>query len=123
MVWCEMVLDTGASRTTIDESVLLRLGYNLTETGSTFVATLTGVTKVKHVSVQQIDALGLTVRDFPVLAMPLVVPLRPEGSLGLDFLRQRSLFCNFLKGILLTLPFARNLLHRFTIATQLFANL
>ena len=122
-VWCEVVLDTGASRTTIDESVLLRLGYNLTETGSAVVATPTGLAEVKHVSVQQIDALGLTIRDFPVLAMLLVVPLRTEGLLGLDFLRQRSLFCNFLKGILFTLPFAQNLLHRFVIAKQSFANL
>ncbi|MCX7969452.1 MAG: retroviral-like aspartic protease family protein [Armatimonadetes bacterium] len=122
-IWCEMVLDTGSSRTVVDESVLLRLGYNLAEASSATIAAPTGMAEVSIVTVQQIDALGLTVHDFPVLAMPLIVPLRTEGLLGLDFLRRRNLFCNFAKGILLTLPYPRNLLQRFTLTAQLFANL
>ncbi|MFN4180683.1 MAG: retropepsin-like aspartic protease [Armatimonadota bacterium] len=119
IAWCEMVLDTGSSRTVIDEGVLVRTGYDLTIAPTRTVATASGMTEVKLVSIQQIDALGLTFTNFTVLAMPLLLPLRTEGLL--DFLRHRNLFFNFDKGILLTLPFARNLMHRFSLSIRLFA--
>lgn len=116
-----MVLDTGSSRTVVDEGVLVRMGYDLTTAPTRTVATASGITEFRLVSIQQIDALGVTFTNFTVLATPLLLPLRTEGLWGLDFLRCRNLFCNFDKGILLTLPFARNLMQRFSLSARLFA--
>jgi hypothetical protein len=41
----------------------------------------------------------------------------------LDFLKRRNLFCNFDKGILLTLPFSRSFLHCLALSAQIFAAL
>ncbi len=101
-VWCEMVLDTGSSRTVIDDALLARLGYDLLAAPQVTVATASGRTDALLVVVKQLTTLGETVRDFPVLAMPLIRPLRADGLLGLDFLRRRNLFFDFDKGILLT---------------------
>ncbi|MFA0784124.1 retropepsin-like aspartic protease [Fervidibacter sacchari] len=123
IVWCEMVLDTGSSRTVLDERLLARAGYDLIASPKVTVTTASGRMEAKIVTVRQISALGISADDFPVLAMPLSQPLGIDGLLGLDFLRLRNLFCNFEKGILLTLPFSRNLTHRFALSAQIFAAL
>ncbi len=122
-VWCEMVLDTGSSKTVVDERLLARMGYNLLEGQSVVIATAGGRTEAIIVTVRQLAALGMEAINLPVLAMPLWQSLGVDGLLGLDFLRRRNLFCNFGKGILLTLPFARNFLHRCQLVTHLFAAL
>ena len=123
IVWCEMVLDTGSSRTVLDERLLARAGYDLIATPKVTVTTASGRVEAKVVTVRQISALGISADNFPVLAMPLSQPLGVDGLLGLDFLRRRNLFCNFDKGILLTLPFSRNFLHRLALSAQIFAAL
>jgi len=120
IVWCEMVLDTGSSRTVLDERLLARAGYDLIASPKVTVTTASGRMEAKIVTVRQISALGISADDFPVLAMPLSQPLGIDGLLGLDFLRRRNLFCNFEKGILLTLPFSRSFLHRLAISAQIF---
>jgi len=120
IVWCEMVLDTGSSRTVLDERLLARAGYDLIAAPEVNVTTASGRVEAKVVKVWQISALGISADDFPVLAMPLSQPLGVDGLLGLDFLRRRNLFCNFEKGILLTLPFSRGFLHRLAISAQIF---
>jgi predicted aspartyl protease len=123
IVWCEMVLDTGSSRTVLDERLLARAGYDLIATPKVTVTTASGRVEAKVVTVRQISALGISADNFPVLAMPLSQPLGVDGLLGLDFLRRRNLFCNFDKGILLTLPFSRSLLHRLALSAQIFSAL
>ena len=122
-VWCEMVLDTGSSKTVVDERLLARMGYNLLEAQPIVIATASGRTEASIVTVRQLIALGMEATNLPVLAMPLWQSLGVDGLLGMDFLRRRNLFCNFGKGILLTLPFARNFLHRCQLVTHLFAAL
>jgi len=122
-VWCEMVLDTGSSKTVVDERLLARMGYNLLEAQPIAIATASGRTEASIVTVRQLIALGMEATNLPVLAMPLWQSLGVDGLLGMDFLRRRNLFCNFGKGILLTLPFARNFLHRCQLVTHLFAAL
>jgi len=115
-----MVLDTGSSRTVLDERLLARAGYDLIAAPKATVATANSRVEAKIVTVRQISALGISADDFPVLAMPLSQPLGVDGLLGLDFLRRRNLFCNLEKGILLTLPFSRGFLQRLAIFAQIF---
>ena len=123
MRWVNLILDTGSTSTVIDELVALRLGYNLESAPTVSVTTVSGTSQASIIAARQIFALGMTVEEFPVLVMPLPEQLRADGLLGLDFLRRRNLFCNFEKGILLTLPFVRNFLHRCQLVTHLFSAL
>jgi len=118
--WVNLVLDTGSTSTVIDELVAFRLGYNLESAPTVSVTTVSGTSQASIIVARQIFALGMTVDEFPVLVMPLPTQLRADGLLGLDFLRRRNLFCNFEKGILLTLPFSRGFLHRLAIFAQIF---
>ena len=122
-VWCEMVLDTGSSKTVVDERLLARMGYNLLEAQPIAIATAGGRTEASIGTVRQLVALGMEATNLPVLAMPLWQSLGVDGLLGMDFLRRRNLFCNFEKGILLTLPFSRSLIHLFSLSVQIFAAL
>jgi predicted aspartyl protease len=121
--WLNLILDTGSTSTVIDELVALRLGYNLESAPTVSVTTVSGTSQASIIAVRQIFALGIVVDEFPVLVMPLPTQLRADGLLGLDFLKRRNLFCNFDKGILLTLPFSRSFLHRLTLSAQIFAAL
>jgi hypothetical protein len=117
--WVDLILDTGATHTVIDETVAFRLGYDLSSAPTVSLTTVSGTTQASVIAVRQIFALCETVGDFQVLALPLPIQLRANGLLGLDFLRWRNLFCNFHKGILLTLPFANQLWHRIVLSTQI----
>ena len=121
--WLGMALDTGSDRTVLGELAAIRLGYDLLSAPTVRIVTASGVAEARLIRVRQIFALGIAVDEFPVLVMPLPTQLRADGLLGLDFLRRRNLFCNFDKGILLTLPFSRSLLHRLTLSAQIFAAL
>jgi len=121
--WLGMALDTGSNRTVLSELAAIRLGYDLLSTPTVRIVTASGIAEARLIFLRQIFALGVTVDEFPVLVMPLPAQLRADGLLGLDFLRLRNLFCNFEKGILLTLPFSRNLTHRFALSAQIFAAL
>ncbi|MCS7263480.1 MAG: retroviral-like aspartic protease family protein [Armatimonadetes bacterium] len=121
--WADLILDTGATHTVVDELITYRLGYDTLTAPKVSLATVSGTTQASVITVRQLFALGETVSEFEILAMPLPIQLRADGLLGLDFLRRRNLFCNFDKGLLLTLPFARNLLHRLTLTKQIFTSL
>ena len=121
--WLGMTLDTGSNRTVLSELAAIRLGYDLLSTPTVRIVTASGIAEARLIFLRQIFALGIAVDEFPVLVMPLPAQLRADGLLGLDFLRLRNLFCNFEKGILLTLPFSRNLMHRFALSAQIFAAL
>ena len=118
--WLGMALDTGSNRTVLSELAAIRLGYDLLSTPTVRIVTASGIAEARLIFLRQIFALGMTVDEFPVLVMPLPTQLRADGLLGLDFLRRRNLFCNFEKGILLTLPFSRGFLHRLAISAQIF---
>ncbi len=119
--WVDLILDTGSTSTVIDELVAQRLGYKLEAVPSVQVTTASGIAQASVIPMRQLLALGETVTDLSVLAMPLPLQLRADGLLGLDFLRRRNLFCNFSRGILLTLPFAQNFGQRCLAAACLFS--
>jgi predicted aspartyl protease len=121
--WLGLALDTGSSRTVISEHVALRTGFNLLTAPSVRIATASGIVEARVVTLRQIFALGETADEFQVLVLPLPAQLRSDGLLGLDFLKRRNLFCNFDKGILLTLPFSRSFLHRLALSAQIFSAL
>lgn len=90
--WVDLILDTGATHTVIDETVAFRLGYDLSSAPTVSLTTVSGTTQAPVIAIRQIFALGETVGDFQVLALPLPIQLRADGLLGLDFLRWRNLF-------------------------------
>lgn len=96
-----LALDTGATGTVINASLLASLGYDLTQapehlqmtTGST-------VAMVPRLPVQKLRALGQERTNFPVVAHTLPASAAIDGLLGLDFLRGLSLTLDFANGLI-----------------------
>jgi len=91
----KMVLDTAASRTTIDTTALYIAGYsidNKLETCS--VETANGIIKVKIFEVKSLTALGRTVHHIPVHVYDFFahgILSDYDGLLGLDFFEDSKL--------------------------------
>jgi len=85
----KMVLDTAASRTTIDATALYMAGYaigNALETST--VETANGIVEVSIVEVDSLTALGHTVRRIPIQVYDFLahgILSDYDGLLGLDF--------------------------------------
>lgn len=94
-----LALDTGATRTVINASLLVAVGYDPAATlERTEVTTGSGVEFAALVSVARIVALGRKLIGFPVLAHTLPPSAGVDGVLGLDFLRGHVLTIDFVKG-------------------------
>jgi predicted aspartyl protease len=97
----QLALDTGATRTTVNSSLLVTVGY---DPGATLdrieVTTGSGVEFAALVTISQIVALGRKLTDFPVLAHTLPPSAGVDGVLGLDFLRGQVICIDFQKGVL-----------------------
>jgi predicted aspartyl protease len=91
-----LVLDTGATASTINISVLRSAGYdpNLS-THFVQMMTGTGVTKVPRVILNRMSALGQYQFGIRVLAHDLPLVANVDGLLGLDFLRDQVLTIDF----------------------------
>ena len=91
--------DTGATRTLINSSLLVALGYDPAATlERTEVTTGSGVEYAALISISKIEALGRELTQFPVLAHTLPPSAGVDGVLGLDFLRGRHLSIDFPSG-------------------------
>ncbi|HEX3447727.1 MAG TPA: aspartyl protease family protein [Isosphaeraceae bacterium] len=93
-----LVLDTGATASTINISVLRSAGYdpNLsTDFVQMMTGTGTGVTKVPRVILNRMSALGQYQIGIRVLAHDLPLVANVDGPLGLDFLRDQVLTIDF----------------------------
>jgi predicted aspartyl protease len=100
-----LLLDTGASDTVIDESWLAVTGYTpANATGQFKLLTAGGTVPVLQVPVVSISALGQSRTNFPVLAHSLPSGTSHDGVLGLDFLRGNVLTIDFLKGEITLAP-------------------
>jgi predicted aspartyl protease len=101
-----LALDTGATRTLINASLLVAIGYDPAAVlERTEVTTGSGVEFAALVSISRIVALGAERTDFPVLAHTLPPSAGVDGVLGLDFLRGHVLTLDFQKGgLTLTRP-------------------
>src|SRR5262245_22965593 len=88
----QLLLDTGASDTFVEEGYLVAAGYNLSGAANQFqVVTGSGIISVTEVVVSSFATLGQTRADFPILAHTFHPGAGYEGVLGLDFLRGNTL--------------------------------
>lgn len=94
-----LALDTGATRTLINTSLLVAVGYDPASSPErTEVTTGSGVEFAARVSISKVVALGRQCADFPVLAHTLPPSAGVDGVLGLDFLRGQVLTIDFQNG-------------------------
>jgi hypothetical protein len=94
-----LILDTGATTSLIDRSILVTLGFDLA--GATDLVPMTpgsGVVPVPRLVLTRLTALGHHRFGFPVLAHSLPAGAQVFGLLGLDFLRGRKLTIDFVAG-------------------------
>jgi len=92
-------LDTGASTTVINRSLLERIGYTGKDFSDyIFITTGSGKEKTSIMPVKKIVALGQTRVKFKVLAFELPPTTFVDGLLGLDFLRKKKITIDFLSG-------------------------
>jgi len=97
----QVALDTGATTTLINSSILVALGYDTAAaTERTEITTGSGVVFAARIRVEKISALGLEREGFPVLVHTLPPSAGVDGLLGLDFLRGRVLTIDFRNGLL-----------------------
>ena len=95
----QLILDTGATTSLLNETVLLTLGYDLARVAARASMT-TGslVTTVPKVALTRLTALGRSRFGVPVLAYTLPASASVHGLLGLDFLRDGVLTIDFRMG-------------------------
>ena len=96
-----VVLDTGASITSISTNVALDLGYNLSNPKSTReVITGSGVEELPIIEVKALTAIGQTIENIDVICLDLHPEIHAEGVLGLNFLSNFDVSIFFSKGII-----------------------
>ena len=84
----QLALDTGATRTMINRSQLLWLGYDLTDDSAQVqVTTGSRVEHVQYVTLTRLATLGRAYSDLTVLCHTLPLTASVDGLLGLDFFR------------------------------------
>jgi len=94
-----LALDTGATRTLINTSLLVAVGYDpATAVERSEVTTGSGVEYAALVPISKIEALGREFTQFHVLAHTLPPSASVDGVLGLDFLRGQLLSIDFRNG-------------------------
>jgi predicted aspartyl protease len=94
-----LVLDTGATSTSLNLKVLRSVGYDPDgATDFVSVATGTAVKKVPRLMINRLSALGQHAIGLRVLAHDLPAVAAVDGLLGLDFFRNLSLSIDFRAG-------------------------
>lgn len=94
-----LALDTGATRSLINASVLVAVSYDPAASSErTEVTTASGIEFAVTLTIDRIAALGRELASFPVLAHTLPPSAGVDGVLGLDFLRGQILTIDFRKG-------------------------
>jgi predicted aspartyl protease len=84
------ILDTGASKSIIDESVAISLGFNLKDLEPERLTTIGGGKNSKKLKLPTFSLLGIDMFDFEVnvLEIPYQITFFAEGLIGMDFLLQ-----------------------------------
>ncbi len=91
-----LALDTGATRTLVNERLLMAVGYDPTLLSHRIqVAMGSSVEFVSLISVKKMASLGQQRSDFPVLCHTLPPSTGVDGLLGLDFFRGQTLTLDF----------------------------
>jgi hypothetical protein len=95
----KLLLDTAATKSLIDASILASLGFNPGQSGNTAtVITGSSVQTVPVVVPTRLSALGHHRFGLPVLAYTLPPGSAVDGLLGLDFFRNQVLTLDFRAG-------------------------
>ena len=96
-----MALDTGATFVMIPWDVAERLGYDPTISDERIsITTASTVEKVPLITLEEIDVLGLSLKNVKVVVHDLPPKSRVDGLLGLSFLNNFNLKLMFKKGYL-----------------------
>lgn len=92
----KMVLDTAASRTTIDSTAFYMAGYTISDVlGESAVETANGIVEVSIFEVDSLTALGHTVHRMPIQVYDFLahgILSDYDGLLGLDFFESTVLY-------------------------------
>ncbi len=92
----KMVLDTGATNTTIDSNSLYLLGYNFKDNiGTVEIETANGIIVTEVFEIESFSSLGITKNNFEVQVYDFLaggILSDYNGLLGLDFL-EGKIFC------------------------------
>ena len=96
-----LALDTGATTTVIDASVLTTIGIDLFAPLEMVSITMgNGVEYAPVFALDRVIALEQEQARFPVVAHTLPRSVIVDGVLGLDFLRQQQLIIDFRAGLI-----------------------
>ena len=92
----KMILDTGATNTTIDSNALYLLGHDLKDNiGTVEIETANGIIETEIFEINRFSSLGLTKQNFQVQVYDFLahgIFSDYNGLLGLDFLEETK-FC------------------------------
>ena len=95
----KFILDTGATKTVIDEAVVTRLGYQLFRLpAGDKLMTAGGSIRAKILTIPKFSLLGKELQNFEVnvIKFPMQITLLADGLLGMDFLLKfRNLMFDF----------------------------
>ena len=81
-----LLIDTGAAMTVLDEGLLQALGYNLNGQRQEFFSTANGVVEAPVISIQQLALGDASLGPLSVGALSLSMPGNIDGLLGMNFL-------------------------------------
>ena len=94
-----MVLDTGASNCMIPYKVAKKIGYEVTENGSFLkIHSANGLINTPVITIDEIEVLGLKVKDIDVICHDLSSGAYVDGLLGLNFLKHFKVTLDFPNG-------------------------
>ncbi len=105
-VTIDLILDTGASFTTINPDILSDLGYDLSDTNLSKIdfVTASGITKVDIINVSRLSVIGQTFEGMEIAASYLPVETYAHGLLGANFLSCFDISISYSKYIINTEP-------------------
>jgi aspartyl protease family protein len=99
----QLALDTGATSSVISWDVIVTLGYDPAIVEERIqITTGSGMVFVPRITIEQIEAIGQTCNNLPILCHTLPPSAIIDGLLGLDFLRiiKKQLIVDFRHGVL-----------------------
>ena len=105
-VTVDLILDTGASFTTINPDILSDLGYDLSDPNLRKIdfITASGITKAAIIAVSRLSVIGHTFEGMEVAASYLPVETYAHGLLGANFLSCFDIGISYSKRIINTEP-------------------
>jgi predicted aspartyl protease len=96
-----LALDTGATTTLINQSRLMRIGYDPAASSERVqITTGSNVEFVARITLNRLKAFGQDRTDFPVLCHNLPPTASVDKLLGLDFFRGLNLNIDFRNGLI-----------------------